>query len=106
MDLRTEKNGNQFTAYLSGQLKYQDNGTFRELINQINAANVNQCVFDLSHLTSIDSAGLGMLVIASDNSESNGWKIEVRGVKGQVRKILDLSRFDKIMTVVPDPAGE
>ncbi|MFD1697272.1 STAS domain-containing protein [Roseibium aestuarii] len=106
MELRTEQSGDQFTAWLSGQLKYQDNGAFRQLIEQINAAQVRNCVFDLSELSSIDSAGLGMLVIASDNSENHGWKIEVRNVRGQVRKILDLSRFDKIMTVVPHPADE
>ncbi|MBO0346543.1 STAS domain-containing protein [Roseibium limicola] len=106
MDLTTEHQGNQFTAFLSGQLKYQDNTEFRRLIEEINAAKVRNCVFDLSQLTAIDSAGLGMLVIASDNSETHGWEIVLRGVKGQVRKVLDLSRFDKLMTVIPDPSGE
>lgn len=106
MDLSTEKTDGTFTAHLSGQLKYQDNAVFRKLIEEVNESGAKQCVLDMRGLTSIDSAGLGMLVIACDNADSHGWKIALHGVKGQVRKILDLSRFDKIMPVVPDPSGE
>ncbi|MEP4032218.1 MULTISPECIES: STAS domain-containing protein [Stappiaceae] len=99
MNLRTECNGTQYTAYLSGQLQYQDNGAFRTLVDDMVDAKVKNCVLELSDLTSIDSAGLGMLVIASDAGKQNGWSLTLSGAKGQVRKILDLSRFDQLMTI-------
>ncbi|MBS8262350.1 anti-sigma factor antagonist [Roseibium polysiphoniae] len=99
MNLRTECNGTQYTAFISGQLQYQDNGAFRTLVDDMTEANVKNCVFELSDLTSIDSAGLGMLVIASDAGKQNGWSLTLSGAKGQVRKILELSRFDQLMTI-------
>lgn len=99
MDLRTENDGACFTAYLSGQLKYQDSGPFRVLVEDISASKAKSCVFDMSALTAVDSAGLGMLVIASDASKKNGWSLTLSGATGQVRKLLELSRFDQLMTI-------
>ncbi|WP_417671640.1 STAS domain-containing protein [Roseibium sp.] len=99
MDLRTECDGAQYTAHLSGQLKYADNGAFRTLVEEMNASKAKRCIFNMSRLTAIDSAGLGMLVIASDAGKKNGWSLTLQGASGQVRKILELSRFDQLMNI-------
>ncbi|WP_417688304.1 STAS domain-containing protein [Roseibium sp.] len=99
MDLRTECDAAQYTAHLSGQLKYADNGAFRTLVDEMNASNLKRCVFNLAGLTAIDSAGLGMLVIASDAGKKHGWSLTLTGASGQVRKVLELSRFDQLMTI-------
>ncbi len=99
MDLKTECEGDRYTAHISGQLKYIDNASFRTLVEDMLASKAKQCVFDVSGLTAIDSAGLGMLVIASDVGKKSGWSLTLTGAQGQVRKVLELSRFDQLMTI-------
>lgn len=99
MELKTECDGAQYTAHISGQLKYSDNVAFRTLVEDMTASKATRCIFDVQGLTAIDSAGLGMLVIASDASKKHGWSLTLAGAQGQVRKVLELSRFDQLMTI-------
>lgn len=99
MDLRTEFDGAQYTAHMSGQLKYSDNGAFRTMVDDMMSSNAARCVLDIAGLTAIDSAGLGMLVIASDAAKKNGRALTLTGANGQVRRLLELSRFDQLMTI-------
>ncbi|SON58263.1 putative anti-sigma factor antagonist [Hartmannibacter diazotrophicus] len=99
MDLQTTKGSDGFVAKLSGKMMFSDNVAFRLLLQDVRACGAPCCVFDVSELTSIDSAGLGMLVIAAEAAKSQGWEMVVRKPEGQVKQLLALARFDKLMTI-------
>ena len=54
------------------------------------------CFINLSELEFIDSAGLGMLLIARDKVRSVEGKIVLKGAQGQVKKMLDLGHFERL----------
>ena len=56
-------------------------------------------MFDLTSLSSIDSAGLGMFMVAHNEGAANGWSLVLRGANGHVEALLKLGKFDRILTL-------
>lgn len=84
---------------MKGRLTFADYSSFRD-IAQVFTDQLNQsCLFDLTELEFIDSAGLGMLLIARDKLHSTNGHITLKGAQGQVKKMLDLGRFDSLFTI-------
>jgi len=84
---------------LKGRLTFADYATFREITSIFNETEVSTCLFDLSHLEFIDSAGLGMLLIARDKLQSRDGQLVLKGAQGQVKKMLDLGRLDSLFKI-------
>lgn len=93
------KTNQEMKVKLHERLAFSDHTKFRELLTSIDREQPTHCVFDLSELISIDSAGLGMLMIAHQQSEKSGWKLSLQAPKGHVKQLLELSRFDKIIPI-------
>lgn len=84
---------------LKERMSFNDHGRFREVLNSIRKATPKACIFDLSELSSVDSAALGMLMIAHDQAKQDGWSMSLRAPQAQVRRILELACFDKILNM-------
>ncbi len=84
---------------LKERLTFSDHARFREVLTLIRKASPKRCVFDLSELVAVDSAALGMLMIAHDQARKEGWALSLRAPQGQVRRILELACFDKILAI-------
>ncbi len=56
-------------------------------------------ILDLSGLNWINSAGLGMLILARETAEKSDLKLVLRSPRGHVKSLLELGRFDKIFTI-------
>lgn len=91
--------GGIFEAKLSERLSFADHPAFRKLLDDVAAAAPTRCVFDLSELVSIDSAGLGMFIIAIEAAKTGGWSLSLVGATGHVKQLLQLSRMDRLVTV-------
>ncbi len=101
MRIDTTVKGSVFEAKLGGSMRFSDSGAFRALLAAITKAGTESCVLDLSELESIDSAGLGMFMIARDTASKGGWALSLRSPKGQVKSLLALGKFDQLLAVVP-----
>lgn len=99
MQIATNNAGSGFEAKLSDRMTFSDNPVFRRLLDEINAAQPSRCVFDLSELVAIDSAGLGMLIIAIEAAKTGGWVLVFQGAQGHVKQLLQLSRIDRLVAV-------
>jgi anti-anti-sigma factor len=82
-----------------GRLTYSDYNTFNSITNAIEENADRQCVIDLEEVDFIDSAGLGMLLLARDKVANNKGNITIKGPQGQVKKMLELSKFDTIFLI-------
>jgi len=91
--------GEKAQVDLKGRLTFADYSLFREITMLFNDAEVNDCLIDLSELEFIDSAGLGMLLIARDKLQSRNGRLILRGAVGQVKKMIDLGRLDALFTM-------
>ncbi|OUR76735.1 hypothetical protein A9Q83_13275 [Alphaproteobacteria bacterium 46_93_T64] len=88
------------TISLSEKLTFEDHTNFRELLKLINNDIHRNCSIDLRGLEAIDSAGLGMLMIAFETAEKFGMSFNLYKPVGQVKRLLEISDFEKVMSIV------
>lgn len=100
MDYIKSDTGATLEFKLSGSFGFSDNPKVRAMIGELEGSGASSVDLDLSGLTHVDSAGLGMIVLVNDSASSAGKALVIKGASGQVRKLLDISKFDQIMTVV------
>ncbi len=99
MEYRINENGSEREIMMEGSFGFEDNSVVERLVESLSQG--GNIVLNLSQLQKIDSAGLGMIVLIKDEVEAVGGSFAVRGATGQVHKMLEVSRFNQLMTVHP-----
>lgn len=99
MDFKTTNTGDATEVWLAGRLEFTDHDRLSDIIALVEQSTVRRFVLDLSGLEFIDSAGLGMLLVLQDETESRNIKMIVRGPAGDVRRSIELARLSEIITV-------
>lgn len=89
----------QLTISIADKLTFEDHNDFRELLKLMTANDHNSCIIDLHGLQTIDSAGLGMLMIACETAEKAGINFMLSRPVGQVERLLEISEFNKVMRI-------
>ena len=92
------KNGKE--VLLSGSFTFRDHDTFFEIISMIKNTDIEKIVFNLKDCDFIDSAALGMFVIAHDEASSKAVDLEIKGVQGKVKDVMYAARFDSLYTFI------
>lgn len=80
----------------TGSFTFRDHDTFFEIISLIKNGNVEKIVFDLTDCDFIDSAALGMFVIAHDEASSKAVRLSIKGAQGKVKEVMYAARFDSL----------
>jgi anti-anti-sigma factor len=99
MNAETIVTDTTFEARLSDRLSFADNVAFRKLLDEMQASKTRHWVLNLASLASVDSAGLGMFIIAAEAAKKSGMSITLRSPAGHVRRLIELSKIDKLMPV-------
>ena len=99
MEFRTETADGQLVVTLSDMLTFDDHESFRGVVTAIVDSDAETAVLDLSGLTMIDSAGIGMLLLANDRSAKQGKTLRLRGEQGHVAKDVELSRLEQLIPI-------
>ncbi len=97
MDYKINNNGGSATVVFSGDITFSENVSFRQLLKDIAEQQVESCVFDLSSVDMVDSAGLGMFLIAREQAETAGWKLSGSGAQGHVASMLKLTKLSDLL---------
>ncbi len=85
-----------YRIVMKGKFTFADNQIFRSMLEQIQAQPISQIVFQMEQLEFVDSAGLGMLLLARDEARKNTQpQIILEGASGQVKKMLQMARFNQ-----------
>lgn len=90
---------NDSTVAMSGDLTFTDHNAFLSLMNRLLGSSGGPVVIDLSRLEFINSAGLGMLLIARDEAGKNHRQITLRGPKAQVERMFAATRFATLFVI-------
>lgn len=85
---------------VSGSFTFRDHDSFFEIISLIKAAQDKKIVFNLAECDFIDSAALGMFVIAHDEASSKSVELSIKGVQGKVRDVMYAARFDSLYSFI------
>lgn len=97
MQINVDKDAGQISV--SGEFTFTDHGAFKEMMDEIISTRQLAVVIDLARLEFIDSAGLGMLLLARDEARKNDRKLILRSPSGQVKRMFGVTKFDTLFTV-------
>ena len=97
MEYRIEKDGSDVTVVFTGDITFSENVSFRQILKELAEADLNNCTFDLSSVGMVDSAGLGMFLIAKEQADTSGWKLTVTGAQGHVASMLKLTKLSDLL---------
>lgn len=81
---------------LSGSFTFRDHDTFFEVVSMIKTGYNKKMVFNFEDCDFLDSAALGMLVIAHDEAAAKEVALSIKGAKGKVKDVLYAARFDTL----------
>ncbi len=73
----------------------------REQIRQ----GAKRLVLDLTGVTFLDSAGIGVLAVCSGVMAKSGGRMVIAVASGKVKQALELTRLDKVIELYPDLAS-
>lgn len=99
MDYGIDNQEHNALIRLRGRLTFNDHAKLRALIQEMLHHKANRQVVDLSNLEFIDSAGIGMLLIAREELANMDKQFILRGAQGQVKRVLSVAQLAKIITI-------
>jgi anti-anti-sigma factor len=86
---------------LTDSFTFNDHHAFRALLDTIKTSKGHQHVLDLSGLEFVDSAALGMLLIANDEARNSGCSLILRHPPERIARLIQLAAMDTIFSIEP-----
>lgn len=96
-DLTSEDS--RLVVSLSGRFTAVDTPSFRQMIEDLPLDGKSGVIFDLAELQFVDSAALGLLVLARDTISDRSLPMSIRNLQGQVKKTFELFLFDQLFAI-------
>jgi len=89
-----------FEAKLSEKITFSDLDGFREMVKCMVDSSSESNIVDLSNVDFIDSAGLGMLLLARDEMSKASSHLTLKAPQGQVLRMFNVARFEQMFDIV------
>ena len=97
--MQFQLDNNSSLVSMSGEFTFTDHAQFKTLVTRLFETKDAPVVIDLSKLEFIDSAGLGMLLLARDEAKKTNRALILRGPSGQVKRMFGVTKFDTLFDV-------
>lgn len=75
------------------------------LISDLLSQDQKKIIFDISGVSSIDSSGVGIIVMCFGKMKKAGGDLRVAGAKGIVEEVLKMTKVDSIISLYPTAAA-
>lgn len=99
MDMQFNHQDHKIHAALSGSFTFEDNRSFREILQTVEKGSIRQVTLDVSALDYVDSAALGMLMMLHNLAEEHSVSVTLKGPRGAVKRTFELSRFTDLFYI-------
>jgi anti-anti-sigma factor len=99
MEFTEEKATDGVVIALRGAFTFKDHHSFRALLDVLKGGGGGGHVLDLSGLDFVDSAALGMLLIADDEARAAGRTLTLRRPPSRIARLMELAAMDTIFTI-------
>ncbi|WP_027965430.1 STAS domain-containing protein [Halalkalibacillus halophilus] len=84
---------------LAGDIKVEEAGVLREKMLDLIDHGKDHIIIDFTRVDFIDSTGLGVLVGIHKRIKMVNGELVIRGTKGSIRDIFELTRLNQIFTM-------
>lgn len=86
---------------LSGRITYADHASFKTVMAAVGRSQASRLEFNLAEAEFIDSAGLGMLLLAREAAAQRQTAMVLKHPKGQVQEIILSNKFETLFSIQP-----
>lgn len=100
MEFAKTQTAEQCEVSIKGKITFSDHIDFKGIIMSVNDNKFKNVVVDISNVEFIDSAALGMMLLLRDETEKSSTNLVLRGPKGQVKKMFQISRFYELFNII------
>ena len=87
--------------WLVGRLDARAAGAVRDALHAALSAGSGPLVVDIAGVELLDATGLGVLVGAHRRARLDGRELVLRGPSARVRRLLKVTRLDRVITLAP-----
>ena len=84
---------------LSGRFTFDHHKAFRGAFSEHLTSQGNQITIDFGGVEYIDSAALGMLLIARERASEHGKTVVLSNCRGPVKAVLDIANFQRLFAI-------
>ena len=99
MDITHNTSNGTCDVSFSGKFTFNDHPGFRTVLGMIEDSAAERFVFHLARVEFVDSAALGMLLLALEASEKHNKPLVLRGAQGQVKKMFEMANFHTLFRI-------
>jgi len=99
MEFTQESTPDGVVISLRGSFTFKDHHGFRAVLDALAAARGNHRLLDLSRVDFLDSAALGMLLIAEEETARAHGKLTLRSPSAQIARLFELSAMDTLFKI-------
>jgi anti-sigma B factor antagonist len=99
LSLESRQEGKVMVIHCRGRVVYREEAAAVSRMVGEALRNSNQVVLDLEEVQSVDSAGLGELVVAHISAEEQGKTVKVVGANRSVGELLELTNLSSVFAV-------
>ncbi|WP_417454894.1 STAS domain-containing protein [Kiloniella sp.] len=102
MDYTLKSDGILLKCKMTGEFTFADHPTFRDMIDEAVKTGSRSIQLDLRDVEYIDSAGLGMFLVANERAEEEGWKFSISNPREKTQKMFTLAKLETIVPIIND----
>jgi anti-anti-sigma factor len=99
MEFKLDTQDDKVVVHVKGMLTFDDHENFKKIVAAIDGSISKRIEIDLAETVMIDSAGIGMLLLANDKAKQGEKSLVLKGVSGHVAKVVELSKIDQLIPV-------
>lgn len=102
VDVKTERRDDVLSMWVGGRLDGSNAEAFEADVEAAILASDRALVMDLANLAYVSSAGLRAILLTAKTLWDQEAEFVICSVPGSVLEVLEISGFDKLITIQPD----
>lgn len=99
MQIKKSINGDTTTFTFSGKFTFADHQSFRAVIDSVKNREARVVTIDFTNVDFLDSAALGMLLVAREEAQKASVEFILQNAVGHVKKMFELSDFGSMFNI-------
>jgi len=91
------KSGEVIELLLEGRFTFADHESFHRLIDELGNSRPSHCIIDLSSVTYLDSAAVGMLLLMRERLDHG--KIVLKGGSPSIKELIRIAKLGTLFEI-------
>lgn len=100
MNIKKEINDEKAIIYLEGEIDFTNSQEFKKELLELYNQNITEVEIDFGKLESIDSSGLGKLLLFNKKLEEINGELTIKNVKSDyIREMFEMIQLEKVIKI-------